>query len=87
MRERRVGMSTWTPRRASLYARSPPIFTADAAGIGSSTSPRRAASRRSSSSAYGGSRRLEDRAFGIARCSSRRQVDVRHVALVETDEA
>ena len=37
------------PRRRaarSRYARSPPIFTADAAGIGSSISPRRAASRR-----------------------------------------
>src|SRR5438552_9513477 len=54
-RERRVGMSTCTPRRASLYARSPPIFTADAAGIGSSTSPRRRASRRSSSAGDGGS--------------------------------
>ncbi len=57
MRERRVGISTWTPRRASLYARSPPIFTADAAGIGSSTSPRRPASRCSSSSDVGASPR------------------------------
>ena len=43
--ERRTGISTSTPRRASLYARSPPIFTADAAGIGSSISPRRRSSR------------------------------------------
>src|SRR6476646_1480859 len=43
------------PRRASLYARSPPILTAEAAGIGSSTSPRRRASECSSSSGEGGS--------------------------------
>src|SRR4051794_25839293 len=52
---RRIGISTAMPRRASLYARSPPIFTADVAGIGSSTSPRRRASRRSSSGSAGGS--------------------------------
>ena len=32
--DRRIGISASTPRRASLYARSPPILTADAAGIG-----------------------------------------------------
>ncbi len=37
----RVGISTATPFRCSRYARSPSIFTADAAGIGSSTAPRR----------------------------------------------
>src|SRR5438874_1830465 len=46
-------MSTSTPRRASLYARSPPIFTAEAAGIGSSTSPRRRASAPSTSAREG----------------------------------
>src|SRR5262245_60914714 len=56
-RDRRRGISTSTPRRWSLYARSPPIFTADAAGTGSSISPRRASSLRSSSAASGGSRR------------------------------
>src|SRR5437764_4538648 len=55
--ERRRGISTVTPRRASLYARSPPILTADAAGIGSSISPRRGASRASSRSRGGGSER------------------------------
>src|SRR4051812_37926691 len=54
-RDRRTGISTSTPRRCSLYARSPSIFTAEAAGIGSSTSPRSPASRRSSSSGPGGS--------------------------------
>src|SRR4051794_2366276 len=53
--ERRTGMSTFTPLRCRRYARSPPIFTAEAAGIGSSTSPRRAATRRSSSAGSGGS--------------------------------
>src|SRR4029077_18177322 len=52
--ERRIGISTWTPRRASRYARSPPIFTAEAAGIGSSISPRRRSSRLPSSSSPGG---------------------------------
>src|SRR5207244_813300 len=52
--ERRTGISTSTPRRASLYARSPPIFTADAAGIGSSISPRRRSSRSLSSASPGG---------------------------------
>src|SRR5438445_187095 len=51
--ERLRGMSTATPRRASLYARSPPILTADAAGIGSSISPRRRASRVSTSARDG----------------------------------
>src|SRR5881227_3897792 len=55
--ERRRGISMVTPRRASLYARSPPILTADAAGIGSSISPRRGASRASSRSRGGGSSR------------------------------
>src|SRR5213080_1274673 len=55
--ERLRGISTVTPRRASLYARSPPILTADAAGIGSSISPRRGASRASSRSRGGGSER------------------------------
>ena len=45
--ERRTGMSTSTPRRASRYARSPPTFTAEAAGIGSSISPRRRSSAES----------------------------------------
>src|SRR5262245_20833362 len=44
-RDRRSGISTATPRRCSRYARSPPILTAEAAGTGSSTSPRRPASR------------------------------------------
>src|SRR5581483_5915035 len=70
--ERRRGISTWTPRRASRYARSPPILTADAAGIGSSTSPRRSASRCSSSSAPGGSRSSKS-------TPSRSPVDVRAV--------
>src|SRR3954451_2944458 len=52
--DRRTGISTSTPRRASLYARSPPILTADAAGIGSSISPRRRSSRSLSSSSLGG---------------------------------
>src|SRR5215510_9548064 len=55
-RERRKGISTATPRRCSRYARSPPIFTAEAVGTGSSTSPRRGPSSRSSSSSAGGSR-------------------------------
>src|SRR5581483_5130659 len=45
--ERRSGISTSTPRRCSRYARSPPIFTADAAGTGSSTSPCSRSSRSS----------------------------------------
>src|SRR6516165_1226438 len=51
--ERRRGISTSTPRRASLYARSPPTFTAEAAGTGSSTTPRRGSSAASSSAAAG----------------------------------
>ena len=50
-RERRRGISTSTPRRWRRYARSPPILTAEAAGIGSSISPRRRASAASSSAA------------------------------------
>src|SRR5947207_6796377 len=55
--ERLTGISTSTPRRASLYARSPPIFTAEAAGIGSSISPRRRSSRSSSTVSLGGTQR------------------------------
>ena len=51
----RIGISTATPRRWRRYARSPSIFTADAAGIGSSTSPRTPSSARSSSLHDGGS--------------------------------
>ena len=40
----RVGISTATPFRWRRYALSPSIFTAEAAGIGSSTSPRRSSS-------------------------------------------
>src|SRR6476660_1204917 len=70
--ERRTGISTSTPRRWSLYARSPPIFTADAAGTGSSISPRRASSRRASSSSAGASKRSTT-------SPSRSPVDVREL--------
>src|SRR5215475_7714586 len=60
-RERRRGISTSTPRRCSRYARSPPIFTAEAAGTGSSISPRRPASRCSSSAGLGASCRSRSR--------------------------
>ena len=80
-------MSTATPRRCSRYARSPPILTADAAGIGSSISPRRRRELRSSSSAGGGSCRSTILPLRIARRGPRVQVDVREVALVQTDEA
>ena len=63
--ERRIGISTATPRRCRRYARSPPIFTADAAGIGSSTSPRSASSRASSSSRTA-ARALDHLALGVA---------------------
>src|SRR3984893_3637023 len=63
-RERRIGICTSMPRRTSLYARSPPIFTAEVAGIGSSISPRRPASRRSSTARVGGSRRSTTAASG-----------------------
>src|SRR5215470_7140694 len=43
------------PRRASLYARSPSIFTADAAGTTSSTGPRSRSSATSRSPRSGGS--------------------------------
>ena len=84
--ERRSGISTATPRRCRRYARSPPILTADAAGIGSSTSPRRASSRSSSSARAGGSCRSSDLPLRVAGRRLRGQVDVGHVALVELDE-
>ena len=81
-----MGISTSTPRRASLYARSPPIFTADAAGIGSSISPRRRSSRRPSSSSAGGACRSTTSPSGSPVDVRHREIDLGEVALVQSDE-
>ena len=84
---RAVGISTSTPRRCSRYARSPPIFTAEAAGIGSSTSPRRPASACSSSRPASGSCGSPSLAFAVAGGRAPAEIDGRDVALVELHEA
>ena len=71
----------------SLYARSPPILIADAAGICRSTSPRSAAMRSWSSSSDGGSCVLDDLALRIAGGRRRREVHVRRVLLRQPDES
>ena len=83
----RTGISTATPRRWSAYARSPSIFTADAAGMGRSTAPRSPSRAASSSSTESGSCSSIRSPFEVAGRGSRRQVDLGLVALVQADEA
>ena len=75
------------PRRASLYARSPPIFTAEAAGIGSSISPRRRSSCAAELVLAGGAWLSTTSPSGSPVEVRRRKVDLGEVALVQPDEA